>query len=78
MQWSDRELPAFGMSHRTAPPEPLFCVGTGAQPLSGSHAIEMVFVFIAIGHAGSSARSFMLSGFFFKTLGLRSGSISGH
>ena len=34
MQWSDRELPAFGMSHRTAPPEPLFYVGTGAQPLS--------------------------------------------
>ena len=25
-----------------------------------SHAIEMVFVFIATGHAGSSARSFML------------------
>ena len=34
MQWSDRELTAFGMSHRTAPPEPLFYVGTGAQPLS--------------------------------------------
>ena len=29
---------------------------------SRSHAIEMVFVFIATGHAGSSARSFMLSG----------------
>ena len=27
-----------------------------------SHAIEKVFVFIATGHAGSSARSFMLSG----------------
>ena len=26
-----------------------------------SHAIEMVFVFIVTGHAGSSARSFMLS-----------------
>ena len=26
-----------------------------------SHAIEMVFVFIETGHAGSSARSFMLS-----------------
>ena len=39
-----------------------------------SHAIEMVF--IETGHAGSSARSSML--FFFKTLGLRSGSISGH
>ena len=26
-----------------------------------SHAIEMVFVFIATEHAGSSARSFMLS-----------------
>ena len=26
-----------------------------------SHAIEMVFVLIATGHAGSSARSFMLS-----------------
>ena len=26
-----------------------------------SHAIEMVFVFIATGHAGNSARSFMLS-----------------
>ena len=46
--------------------------------ISRSHAIEMVFVFIATGHAGSSARSFMLSCFFFKTLGLRSGSISGH
>ena len=34
MQWSDRELTAFGMSHRTAPPEPLFYVRTGAQPLS--------------------------------------------
>ena len=34
MQWSDRELTAFGMSHRTAPPEPLFYVGTGAKPLS--------------------------------------------
>ena len=33
-QWCDRELTAFGMSHRTAPPEPLFYVGTGAQPLS--------------------------------------------
>ena len=32
MQWCDRELTAFGMSHRTAPPEPLFYVGTGAQP----------------------------------------------
>ena len=32
--WCDRELTAFGMSHRTAPPEPLFSVGTGAQPLS--------------------------------------------
>ena len=42
-----------------------------------SHAIEMVFVFIATEHAGSSARSFMPS-FFFKTLGHRSGSISGH
>ena len=29
--------------------------------LPRSHAIEMVFVFIATGHAGSSARSFMLS-----------------
>ena len=26
MQWSDRGLTAFGMSHRTAPPEPLFYV----------------------------------------------------
>ena len=34
MQWCDRELTAFGMSLRTAPPEPLFSVGTGAQPLS--------------------------------------------
>ena len=34
MQWSDRELTAFGMSRRTAPPEPLIYVGTGAQPLS--------------------------------------------
>ena len=32
MLWYDRELTAFGMSHRTAPPEPLFSVGTGAQP----------------------------------------------
>ena len=45
---------------------------------SRSHAIEMVFVLIATGHAGSLARSFMLSCFFFKTLGLRSGPISGH
>ena len=34
MQWCDRELTAFGMSHRTAPPEPLFSVETGVQPLS--------------------------------------------
>ena len=34
MQWCDRELTAFGMSHRTAPPELLFSVETGAQPLS--------------------------------------------
>ena len=31
-----------------------------------SFAIEMVFVFIATGHAGSSARSFMLSWFFLR------------
>ena len=43
MQWSDRELPAFGMSHRTAPPEPLFYVGTGAQPLSVNRQPSTVF-----------------------------------
>ena len=37
MQWSD------GMSHRTAPPEPLFYVGTGAQPLSVNRQPSTVF-----------------------------------
>ena len=36
MQWCDGELTAFSMSHRTAPPEPLFSVGTGAQPLTAN------------------------------------------
>ena len=43
MQWSDRELTAFGMSHRTAPPEPLFYVGTGAQPLFVNRQPSTVF-----------------------------------
>ena len=31
------------MSHRTAPPEPLFYVGTGAQPLSVNRQPSTVF-----------------------------------
>ena len=31
------------MSHRTAPPEPLFYVGTGAQPLSVNRQPSIVF-----------------------------------
>ena len=45
MQWSDRELPAFGMSHRTAPPKPLFYAGTRAQPLSVNRQPSIVFTF---------------------------------
>ena len=41
MQWYDRELIAFGMSHRTAPPEPLFSVGTGAQSLYVNRQVKM-------------------------------------
>ena len=37
MQWSDRELTAFGMSHRTAPSEPLFYVGTRALSFTPHH-----------------------------------------
>ena len=43
MQWSDRELTACGMSHRTAPQEPPFYVGTGAQPLSVNRQPSTVF-----------------------------------
>ena len=43
---------------------------------TGSHAIEMVF--IVTGHAGSSPRSFIISLKFIDSLGLRSGSFSGH
>ena len=42
MQWYDRELTAFGMSHTTAPPEPLFSVGTGA-PLSAINVINSMY-----------------------------------
>ena len=42
MQWYDRELTAFGMSHRTAPPEPLLSVGTGA-PLSAINVINSMY-----------------------------------
>ena len=34
MQWYDRELTAFGMSHRTVLSEQMFSVGTGVQPSS--------------------------------------------
>ena len=43
IQWCDRELTALGMSHRTAPPEPLFSVGTGAQPSSVNRQPSTVF-----------------------------------
>ena len=39
MQWYDGELTAFGMSQRTAPPQPLFSVGTEVQPLSINHIV---------------------------------------
>ena len=47
-----------------------------------SHAIEMVF-FIVTGHAGGSARKFHVIiednlSFYFNTMNLRSGAISGH
>ena len=44
VSWYDRELIALGMSHRTAPSEPLFSVGTGAQPLSANRELSTVFM----------------------------------
>ena len=43
MQWCDRELTVFGMSHRTVPPEPLFSGGTGAPALSANRQPSIVF-----------------------------------
>ena len=49
MQWCDRQLTAFGMSHRTAPPQPLFSIGAGAQPVSFKwEPIKSVYMYIVI------------------------------
>ena len=63
---------AVYVKHILPPPPPPGANGSYPR----SHAIEMVFVFIVIGHAGSSARSLMLSQK--MTLGLSSWGGGGH